>query len=101
MLGFRDWSYDTLSTHKVRRSSRQNSGRETVIVVAQDDKSGLKIAHPVIDALREEMIVKQIDVLMIDPFVSSHGVSENDNVKINAVLRQWGMLSATATNWRN
>jgi hypothetical protein len=72
-----------------------NSGRETTIVIAQDDKSGLKIAHPVIEALRKEIIAKQIDVLIIDPFVSSHGVSENDNVKINAVLRQWAMLADT------
>jgi hypothetical protein len=70
-----------------------NSGRETTIVIAQDDKSGLKIAHPVIEALREEIIAKQIDVLIIDPFVSSHEVSENDNVKVNAVLRQWAMLA--------
>ena len=77
-----------------------NSGRETMIVVAQDDKTGLKIAHPVIDALREEIIAKQIDVLIIDPFVSSHEVSENDNVKINAVLRQWAKL-ADATRCAN
>jgi hypothetical protein len=70
-----------------------NSGRETPIVVAQDDKSGLKIAQPLMQALRDEIIAKQIDVLVIDPFVSSHSVSENDNVRINAVLRQWAMLA--------
>jgi hypothetical protein len=70
-----------------------NSGRETAIEIAQDDRSGLKIAQPVIDALRGEMQSKKIDVLVIDPFVASHGVSENDNNKINAVLRVWIMLA--------
>jgi AAA domain len=69
------------------------SGRDTEIVIARDDRGGLKLAEPVIDALRQEIQDKQIDVLIIDPFVASHGVSENDNVKINAVLGQWRMLA--------
>ena len=70
-----------------------NSGRETEIVIAREDRGGLKIAKPVVDALRREIRDKQIDVVIIDPFVASHGVSQNDNVKINAVLGQWRMLA--------
>ena len=67
-----------------------NSGRETEIVIARDDRGGdLKIAVPLIEALREEIRSKQVDVLVIDPFVASHGVPENDNGKINAVCRLW------------
>lgn len=74
-----------------------NSGRDTPIILASDDRSGFKIATPVIGALKKEIQSKQIDVLIIDPFVASHGVSENDNVKINAICRELAML-AEATN---
>jgi AAA domain/Primase C terminal 2 (PriCT-2) len=69
------------------------SGRDAEIVVARDDRHGVKLAEPVIDALREELSAKQIDVLIIDPFVASHGVPENDNGKINQVCGVWRMLA--------
>jgi hypothetical protein len=70
-----------------------NSGRETEIVVARADRDGVKVAVPVIEALRRTIRENKIDVLIIDPFVASHGVSENDNGAINAVCRQWAMLA--------
>jgi hypothetical protein len=70
-----------------------NSGRDTEIILARDDRNGVKIAVPVIDALRREIRDRQIEVLILDPFVASHAVSENDNGKINAVCRQLAMLA--------
>jgi hypothetical protein len=70
-----------------------NSGRDTEFVIAHEDRGTLKIATPTIEAIREEIRNKQIDILIIDPFVASHGVSENDNSKINAVCRQWAMIA--------
>jgi RecA-family ATPase len=62
-------------------------------VIARDDRGGLKVAWPIVDAVRQEIRDKQIDVLVIDPFVASHGVPENDNGKINEVCRIWKMLA--------
>ena len=36
---------------------------------------------------------KQIDVVMIDPFISSHQVPENDNNAIDAVAKTWTMIA--------
>jgi AAA domain len=73
-----------------------NSGRETEIVIARADRNGVKVAEPVIEALRRTIRANKIDLLVIDPFVASHAVPENDNGAINAVCRQWAMLADAA-----
>ena len=35
----------------------------------------------------------KIDVLIIDPFVKSHRVSENDNIAIDVVATQWAEIA--------
>jgi RecA-family ATPase len=74
-----------------------NSGRDSEIILARDDRTGIKIALPVIGALRREIRDLQLDVLYLDPFVASHAVPENDNGKINAVCRELAM-QAEETN---
>lgn len=66
-----------------------DSGRDTEIVVAREDRNGLQIAVPVVEALIATIRANGIDVFIVDPFVASHAVSENDNIKIEAVVRQW------------
>lgn len=71
-----------------------NSGRDTPLCIAeQERRTGTIIVGPHIEALRSEISRLQIDVISIDPFVSSHQVSENDNVSINTVMRQWVALA--------
>lgn len=73
-----------------------DSGRDREIVIAREDRNGLLIAFPLVDALVGEISARQIDVLVIDPFVASHAVSENDNTKIEAVVRQWMRVAEEA-----
>jgi hypothetical protein len=70
-----------------------SSGRDTEIVIAYDDRGGTRVATPVVEALCTEIRAKRIDVLILDPFVALHGVSENDNNKINAVCRHFAMVA--------
>lgn len=74
-----------------------NSGRDTEIIIAQQDRNGVTVAVPVVDAIMETIRENKIDVLIIDPFVSSHGVSENDNGAIDRVAKTWAKI-AEATN---
>ena len=69
-----------------------NSGRETEILVARQDRNGIVVAEPVMAALRNTIRDRRIDVVIIDPFVASHAVPENDNIALNAVCWQWRML---------
>lgn len=64
--------------------------------IAIEDRNGYSIAVPVVEALLAELLARKIDVLTIDPFVSSHGVSENDNSAIDAVVKTWASIAARA-----
>ena len=64
--------------------------------IAVEDRDGCRVAVPVVEALITELLARKIDVLVIDPFVSSHGVSENDNGAIDAVVKTWANIAKRA-----
>lgn len=70
-----------------------DSGRDQRCVIATETEYGARIAQPVYEQLKKQILESQIDVLIIDPFVSSHEVSENDNRAIDAVAKAWGKLA--------
>jgi hypothetical protein len=70
-----------------------DSGREQDLVVAFDDKRGVKIAHPIVEAVKAQIRANGIDVMIVDPFVSTHGVSENDNGAIDKVAKLWAKIA--------
>ena len=72
-------------------------GRQAPIVLATQTRSGTAIAKPVVEAVIEAIKTNQIDALVIDPFVKSHRVGENDNNAIDAVVSQWAAI-ADVTN---
>lgn len=72
------------------------SGRDTRIVIAEQTRAGFQIVRPIVEALISEISERAIDVLIVDPFVASHRLSENDNTAIDAVAREWaGIADAT------
>jgi hypothetical protein len=70
-----------------------DSGRDQRCVIATETEYGARIAQPVYEQIKAQLIERGIDVLTIDPFVSSHEVSENDNRAIDAVVKAWGRLA--------
>jgi hypothetical protein len=70
-----------------------DSGRDQPLVMATEGPDGAMIVRPVVDALIEEMKARGVDVLQIDPFISSHAVSENDNNAIDLVAREWNVVA--------
>ncbi|GMM93103.1 hypothetical protein MTsN3n11_14050 [Qipengyuania sp. MTN3-11] len=70
-----------------------DSGRDQPCVLAEDTKDGAKIIVPIVDAIIAQIKERNIDVLVIDPFVSSHNVSENDNGAIDKVSKQWAKIA--------
>lgn len=67
-----------------------DSGRNMPIVLAVQQKSGAVIAEPVEREVIETIRENRIDVFQVDPFISSHRVSENDNNAIDVVAKRWG-----------
>lgn len=70
-----------------------DSGRDQRCVIATETEYGARIAQPVYEQIKAQLLERGIDVLTIDPFVSSHEVSENDNRAIDAVVKAWGRLA--------
>jgi RecA-family ATPase len=70
-----------------------NSGRDQCLVIASPTPTGVRIARPITEALVAEINARKVDVLVIDPFVSCHEVSENDNVAVDKVIKEWGWLA--------
>lgn len=73
-----------------------DSGRERELIIATESRTGTIIAKPLVEKLIATIIGLKIDVLIIDPFVASHRVSENDNMAIDLVAKQWGIVAERA-----
>jgi hypothetical protein len=67
------------------------------LCTAIEGRDGFRVLQPVIEALVDELISRQIDVLIIDPFVSSHAISENDNGAVDAVAKEWARVAKRAS----
>jgi hypothetical protein len=70
-----------------------DTGRERGLSTAIQTREGVQIIKPELDALANEIEAREIDVLVIDPFVSSHQASENDNGAIDLVAKEWARLA--------
>ena len=73
-----------------------DSGRDAKIVIAEANKDGAKIMHPVVDAVIAKIRTNKIDVMIVDPFVSCHHVPENDNGGMDGVVKEWGGIADAA-----
>ena len=70
-----------------------NSGRDSELIVAGQTRDGVKIYEPLVEQLIAEIKRKNISVVIIDPFVGSHTVSENDNGAIDRVVKLFGRIA--------
>lgn len=64
-----------------------DSGRTSEIVIAETTRAGTVLAQPVITALGDTIRDNALDVVILDPFISTHRVSENDNGAIDMVAK--------------
>ena len=88
--------YHDIDHHEVEKNLFLDSGRDTEIIVATQTKTGTVIATPVEDALTAALIDGKFDVFILDPAVSIHRVSENDNMAIDAVAKTFGRIADKA-----
>lgn len=70
-----------------------DSGRDTPIKIASRNRDATVIAEPLVDDLVSEIQERRIDQLIIDPFVASHDVPENDNSAVDRVAKTWGRVA--------
>lgn len=70
-----------------------DSGREQRLVIATATRNGAVIVRPVVDGLIAEINVRNVDVVVIDPFVSCHEASENDNGAMDMIAKEWAAVA--------
>lgn len=70
-----------------------NSGRDTDFTIAETTRDGTFINQPNYAAIVQQIRNNKIDVLTVDPFISSHKVSENDNNAIDFVVKTWNKIA--------
>lgn len=70
-----------------------DSGRSQPIVVGVQTRDGALIQEPVVEAVVDAIRRHKIDVMTLDPFVSTHQVSENDNNAIERVAKTWSHIA--------
>ncbi len=74
-----------------------DTGRKTRIIIAEQTRTGARIARPVVDAVIATIKANQIGLMIVDPFVASHRVIENDNPAVELVAGAWAEI-ADVTN---
>ena len=70
-----------------------DSGRKQKIILAEMTKQGAKIAQPLVDQVIRTIQENKIGLLIVDPFVASHRVTENDNSAIELVASTWADIA--------
>lgn len=73
-----------------------DSGRQQELCTAKTGRNGVEVLEPVYQAITDALRTNKIDVLIVDPFVSSHRVPENDNGMIDAVVKRWARVAEDA-----
>ena len=80
--------------HRVPRSEIEgrlllDAGRDVPLLIASQGRDGVILHQPVIDAVTDVIRRANVGVLIVDPFVGSHAVSENDNGAMHHVVAAW------------
>src|SRR5262249_19238820 len=57
-------------------------------------KQGVTVDQHLVAAVTAYIRKNDIGVMIVDPFISCHGVPENDNVAIDTVAKSWARLAA-------
>ncbi len=78
-----------LSTEDLGGRLTVDSGRSLSICLAASLGNAPVVSRPQVEGIVEALKAAETDVLIIDPFVTTHQVSENDNGAINAVVSAW------------
>lgn len=73
-----------------------DSGREMRLKLAFMAQGKIELDEALFDEITAALLERKIDVWTIDPFISAHQVSENDNGAIDAVIKRLGIVADRA-----
>lgn len=74
-----------------------DNGRQMPIVLAERTRDGVVINAPLVEQVVKTIQDNNIGVLIIDPFIACHRVTENDNNEIDRVAKVWAAIADMTT----
>lgn len=91
----------TMAHHEISRPQLAGrvfviAGRDRQLLVAALDGDGFTLSYPDKNKLVELVRAKRIGLIIVDPFVNSHELDENNNPHINAAARAWAEIANEA-----
>lgn len=66
-----------------------DSGRDQEFVIMRQEGRDFKVCEPMVNDMLAAIRENEIDIVVVDPFVSTHEVPENDNNLIQRVAKAW------------
>src|SRR5262249_33530069 len=70
-----------------------DTGHAMPICLATENRGVVAVSVEVMTAINEALEENNIDVLVLDPFISIHKVSENNNALIDQVVKSLGTIA--------
>jgi AAA domain len=70
-----------------------NSGRDSKIVIAIQSRTGASVDHATVEAIINTIRANKIGLMIVDPFIASHRVAENDNPSMELVASTWAHIA--------
>jgi hypothetical protein len=70
-----------------------NSGRDSKIVIAVQSRTGASVDHATVEAIINTIRANKIGLMIVDPFIASHRVAENDNPSMELVASTWAHIA--------
>ncbi|MCP5390977.1 MAG: AAA family ATPase [Sphingomonadaceae bacterium] len=70
-----------------------DSGLCQPLRTAIENRDSFELLEPVFQHVAATILTNEIGVLIVDPFVSSHGVHESSNEAIDAIAKRWKRLA--------
>jgi AAA domain len=72
------------------------NGREQPLCITTAIRNAVEISPSIVEGFINEISECQIDLLIIDPFISCHEAPENDNNAQDKVAKAWGGIAVAA-----
>jgi AAA domain len=85
--------FHKIDAREIRGRLFVDTGRETKIIIAEQTSTGARVARPIVEAVIDTINDNEIGLMIVDPFVASHRVVENDNPAIELVASTWAEIA--------
>ncbi len=94
--GYPQYPTVPLDLNALGRKIIVHSGHNGSIKIAELKAGDIRVWTKLVNELRDWVKAHKIDVIVFDPFIGLHGLDENSNTHVDAVMKELGRLASEA-----